>query len=67
MSWIDELSPMLPTPGHLVDDLRNCWADYAEEALPMPTRVAFCTLRVGQRVAYWAGWRAGGRIIWRPR
>ena len=68
MSWIDELSPMLPTPTNIAGDVTRCWADYREEGLPRRHRVVFCTLRVGQRLAYWTGWVAGAPLLrgWTP-
>ena len=63
MSWIHELSPLLPTPANLGRDVMACWADYREMGMPRRRRVAFCTLRVGQRIAYWAGWVAGGPAV----
>lgn len=61
---------MLPTPRNLLEDVLRCWADYTEEALPPRRRLAFCTLRVGQRTAYYLGWVAGdprlARLIRQP-
>ena len=61
LSWIDELSPMPPTPRALAGDLLECWGEYRAEGLPRRTRLVFCGLRASQRIAYWLGWQAGAR------
>lgn len=68
MSWIHELSPMLPSPSNLASDLAGCWRDYAELGLPVRRRASFCLLRAGQRTAYWVGWVAGSPRLrrWTP-
>lgn len=68
MSWIHELSPMLPTPANLAADVVACWKDYREIGLPRRTRATYCVLRAGQRTAYWVGWVAGGPRLrrWTP-
>jgi len=66
LSWIDELSPMVPTPRALARDALACWTEYRAEGLPHRTRLIFCGLRVSQRVAYWVGWQAGAPR-WRRR
>lgn len=54
---------MLPTPTRVLADLRGCWRDYRELAVPLPRRIVYCGLRAGQRCAYWAGWTAGHATI----
>ncbi len=64
MSWIDELAPLRPTVANLWADLRATDAAYRTAGLGRRERAAFAVLRLTQRVAYWAGWQAGGP--WRP-
>lgn len=55
------LRPPSATPWEIWRDVRWHAALYREDGLRLPERAAFLTLRVVQRLAYNAGWWAGGR------
>lgn len=57
----DGLRPPSATPDQLLADMRWHLALYRQDGLGRRDKLAFLALRVVQRLAYNAGWRAGGR------
>ena len=66
MSWANELVPLRITLRSIWEDLRASWKLYKLANVPISDRAAFLALRVLQRVAYNAGWKAGIRTVHDP-